>query len=98
MSDGAFYVLIPGDYIGEDPNRVRPDIEWDTASDVRPYKVFDITREQPIGFVGMVLEPMSGNPAVFGWQNGTMTRPEVPFSSLSEATDALIRDSLIGWD
>lgn len=93
-----FYVLIPGDYVGDDPERHAKGMVWDNAPDNRPYEVFDIEREHPLGYVGMVLEPMSGNPAVYGWQNGSMTRPEVPFSSLTEAADALIRDTSIGWD
>lgn len=94
MSVQPFYVLIPGCNVGD----AAEDIDWDTAIPSQAYEVFDIEREMPLGFVGMVLEPMSGNPAVYGWQNGSMSRPEVPFNSLSEATDALIRDASIGWD
>lgn len=96
MSDNAapFYVLIPGTPVGDG---VDPSV-LDSVNPAEAYEVFDISREMPLGFVGMVLEPMSGNPAVYGWQNGSMSRPEVPFNSLSEATDALIRDASIGWD
>lgn len=88
-------VLMPMSFVlTDDP---LPELALDGPDE--SYELSDLDTGKHLGHVGIVLPGTMGYPDMWGFQTPFMTRgPQAGFTSLSEATDALIAAALTGGE